>query len=267
MVEGVAEEIKALIQERGKITFAQFMEMAAFSPQGGYYTSQPGGVGRDFYTAPTAHPIFGALVALQLEQLWELLGSPSPFYVIEVGAGSGILARDTLAYASSLPSGFSQALEYVVVDYASPLRPLGQAHRVKGRGLPFRDVVGCILSNELLDSFPVHRFAIQEGRVQEVYVTLRDGVLTEVMDEPSKARIEERLLGLGLDLSEGFQGEINLALEEWTEEVSRALRRGFALTFDYGGLAPELYSPQLRRGTLRCYYRHIRQSNPYHRPG
>ena len=267
MVEGVAEEIKALIRERGRITFADFMEIALFSPQGGYYTSQSDGVGRDFFTAPAAHPAFGALIALQLVQLWELLGSPSPFHIIEVGAGSGILARDILSYASNLPSGFFQALEYVGMDHANSRHTVDNAHRVIGHGLPFREVVGCILSNELLDSFPVHRFAIQGSRVKEVYVTLRDGELVEVMEEPSTTRIEQRLSSLGTDLQEGSQGEVNLAMEEWTEDLSHALRRGFVLTFDYGHLAPDLYSPQRRRGTLRCYYRHTLGSNPYQRIG
>ena len=267
MAEGVAEEIRALIQERGKITFVDFMEMALFSPQGGYYNSPSDVVGRDFSTAPATHPAFGALIALQLEQIWELLGSPRPFHVIEVGAGSGVLAKDVLSYASKLTSGFSQALEYVGMDYASPRYPVNNAHRVRGHGLPFRDVVGCIISNELLDSFPVHRFTIQGGRIKEVYVTLRDGELADVLDEPSTPRIEERLLSLGVDLPEGFQGEVNLALEEWTQEISSVMRRGVVLTFDYGHLAQDIYSPQRSRGTLRCYYRHTLGSNPYHRIG
>jgi SAM-dependent MidA family methyltransferase len=224
-------------------------------------------VGRDFYTAPAAHPAFGALIALQLDQIWKILGSPSPFHVVEVGAGSGILARDVMSYASNLPSEFSQALEYVGMDHANPRHPVDNAHRVRGHGLPFKDVVGCILSNELLDSFPIHRFVIQGGRVKEVYVTLQGGEPAEVLDEPSTPRIEQRLSGLGIDLPEGFQGEVNLAMEEWTEELSRALRRGFVLTFDYGHLATDIYSPQRRHGTLRCYYKHTLGSNPYHRIG
>ena len=71
--------------------------------------------------------------------------------------------------------------------------------RVQTEGLrAFRNVVGCILCNELIDNFPVHRFAIQGGRVKEVFVTSAGGNLTEVLDEPSSPRIEERLTSLGL---------------------------------------------------------------------
>ena len=69
---------------------------------------------------------------------------------------------------------------------------------MKTEGLrAFRKVVGCILCNELIDNFPVHRFAIQGGRVKEVFVTSAGG-LTEVLDEPSSPRLEERLTSLGV---------------------------------------------------------------------
>jgi SAM-dependent MidA family methyltransferase len=136
--------------------------------------------------------------------------------------------------------------------------------RVRAEGLrAFRNVVGCILSNELIDNFPVHRFAIQGGRVKEVFVTLAGGKLTEVLDEPSSPRIEERLTSLGLSLTEGSRGEVNLGLEDWTCQISRALDRGFILTIDYGRQATDLYSPANNRGTLVCHHRHAVREDPY----
>jgi len=140
--------------------------------------------------------------------------------------------------------------------------------RVKTEGLrAFRKVVGCILCNELIDNFPVHRFAIQDGRVKEVFVTSAGGNLTEVLDEPSSPRIEERLTSLGLSLPEGYRGEVNLAMEDWTGQLSRALDRGFILTIDYGQLATDLYSLQHNQGTLVCYHRHVVSSDPYQHIG
>jgi SAM-dependent MidA family methyltransferase len=159
--------------------------------------------------------------------------------------------------------------------------------RVKTEGLrAFRNVVGCILCNELIDNFPVHRFAIQDGRVKEVFVTSAGGNLTEVLDEPSSPRIAERLTSLGLfpatasaeggakrvlngapSLPEGYRGEVNLAMEDWTGQLSRALDRGFILTIDYGQLATDLYAPQNHQGTLVCYHRHVVSSDPYQHIG
>ena len=266
MSSAALDAVHDLIRKRGRITFADFMGAALYHPDGGYYTSAENRVGRDFYTAPTAHPAFGALVAVQLEQLWREMDAPSPFYVIEVGAGTGVLARDVLAYSAELSAEFRRVLEYVAVDYLPPADP-GGVQWLKAGDLPFSDVEGCVLSNELLDAMPVHRFEVRDGRLMEVYVTLEDGELVETLDEPSTPELERRIAGLGFDLPDGFRGEVNLGIGAWLDEASRVLKRGLALTLDYGHLAPDLYSPPRARGTLRCYYGHTLTGNPYSHVG
>jgi SAM-dependent MidA family methyltransferase len=119
----------------------------------------------------------------------------------------------------------------------------------------------------LIDNFPVHRFAIQGGRVMEVFVTLEGETFTEVLDEPSSPRLAERLTSLGMSLPEGYRGEVNLAMEDWTGQLAHALDRGFILTIDYGQQAPDLYSLQNHQGTLVCYHRHVVSRDPYHHIG
>jgi SAM-dependent MidA family methyltransferase len=72
---------------------------------------------------------------------------------------------------------------------------------------------------------------------------------------------------LGVSLPEGFRGEVNLAMEDWTHQLSSTLDRGFILTIDYGELAPDLYSPQDNQGTLVCYHRHVASNDPYQHIG
>jgi SAM-dependent MidA family methyltransferase len=223
--------------------------------------------------------------------MWHLLGDPPVFHVIEVGAGDGALAQAIVHACGWMAPRLAQVLYYVAADYEprwlpspdhtfawdhgtgdgmSPSRrgALLGVQRVKTEGLrAFRKVVGCILCNELIDNFPVHRFAIQGGRVKEVFVTSAGGHLTEVLDEPSSPRIEERLTSLGVSLTEGYRGEVNLAMEDWTGQLSQALDRGFILTIDYGQRATDLYAPQNHQGTLVCYHRHVVSSDPYQHIG
>ena len=287
----VDQEIGDLIQKNGRITFAHFMQACLYSPHGGFYSFRGNRISTHFGTSPTSHPVFGALIARQLEQMWHLLGDPPVFHVIEVGSGDGALAQSIVHACRRMAPRLAQVLYYVAADYEprwlqspdhtfdwdngtgdwmSPSRQdaiLG-VQRVKTEGLrAFRNVVGCILCNELIDNFPVHRFAIQGGRVKEVFVTSAGGTLTEVLDEPSSPRIEERLTSLGLSLTEGYRGEVNLAMEDWTGQLSRALDRGFILTIDYGQLATDLYSLQNHQGTLVCYHRHVVSSDPYQHIG
>ncbi len=291
MRSAVDQEIRDLIQKNGRITFARFMQVCLYSPSGGFYSARGNRISTHFGTSSTSHPVFGALIARQLEQMWHLLGDPPVFHVIEVGSGDGILAQSIVDACRRMGPKFAQALYYVAVDYEpgwlqSPDLTFDWANktgdgipsgsqdtilgiqRVKTAGLrAFRNVVGCILCNELIDNFPVHRFAIQGGGVKEVFVTSAGGNLTEVLDEPSSPRIEQRLTGLGLSLTEGYRGEVNLAMEDWTGQISRALDRGFVLTIDYGQLATDLYSSQNAQGTLICFNRHVVSSDPYQHIG
>ena len=259
------------IASEGRITFADFMELALYWPNGGYYTSpRPTEPAPDYFTAPQAHPSFGALLALQLEEMWQLLGRPNPFDVVEQGAGSRQLARDIQGYAQHLHASFSQALRYVTVDRSAgdtSGEASGPSNIVSTGGLPFRRVTGCVLSNELLDALPVHRVVVRGGRLKEIYVTMKDDQLQEVEDEPSTDSMQARLEQEQVRLQEGHRTEVCLELDSWMGEVAATLERGFVLTIDYGHAAHELYSPARSQGTLRCYYLHTLTANPYVRIG
>ncbi len=284
MESAVAQEIRDLIRREGRITFARFMEACLYSPRGGFYSGRGDGISAHFGTSATSHPAFGALVARQLEQMWQLLGEPAVFHVIEVGSEDGALARSIVAACRRTMPRFAEALYYVGADYEpgwvqSPGGAFGRTgegqspngldmsagiQRVRGEGLgAFRNIVGCILCNELIDNFPAHRFAIKDGKVREIFVTTAGDKFVEVLDDPSSPRLEARLDGLGLSLPEGYRGEVNLAMEDWIDQVCGALEHGFVLTIDYGELAEVLYSPENARGTLVCFNRHAIGSDPY----
>ncbi len=265
-------EVRRRIQKRGKITFAEFMEIALYWPQGGYYTGrEPVGAQGDYYTSPAVHPAFGALMAVQLFQMWRELGSPSPFTVLEPGAGNGLLCRDITTYAGQLPQGFAAALRYICLD-RRPTTPLeagiAGTGRVLAEELPFKGLVGCVLSNEYLDAFPVHQVVMTREGLKEVYVGLESEDLAEITGELSERGLAGRLTDLGITLVEGQTVEINLALDRWSQNVSGALERGFILTSDYGRTAHDLYDPNVRaRGTLVTYHRHVQTDAPLARVG
>ena len=265
-------EIHRRITQRGRITFAEFMDIALYHPEGGYYTSRnPVGPEGDFYTSPSVHPAFGALLAVQLFQMWDLLERPSPFTVVEPGAGNGLLCRDIVTAAASLPDEFARSLRYVCLDrrafpgHDSGLTGVG---RVASPDIPLRGIVGCVLSNELLDAMPVHQVTISRGRLCEVYVALQGDQIVERATHPSTPLLSERLAELGIELGEAQTAEINLALDAWVKAAVDSLDRGFLLTIDYGRPADELYSAIDRfRGTLTTFHRHLQTDRPLERIG
>lgn len=249
-------EVRRKVAAEGRITFAQFMEIALYHPEGGYYTTRKAiGAKGDYFTSPAAHPAFGALLVLQMERMWNLLGRPDAFHIVEMGAGDCLMARDLLDFAHCLEPEFSKALEYLTTDRTTS-------------SIAASDVTGCVISNELVDAFPVHRFQIDKGSLLEVFATTNDaGELVEELGEPSTPLIARRLEKLGRSLPDGFSGEVNLEISPWMNQVSRVLKRGFVITIDYGHEAEQLYSPSRSQGTLQTYFRHTDGSSPYQRIG
>ncbi|MBM3343308.1 MAG: SAM-dependent methyltransferase [Betaproteobacteria bacterium] len=276
----VEQDIRALIRRQGRITFAEFMQRCLYSPRGGFFASRNKRISAHFGTAPSSHPAFGALIARQLAQMWRLLGEPRFFYCIEVGCADGTLAKAIVHAAQHTAPHFAQALYYVAADYAP--RWLHDAtgtnefdtaarapiQRVKAEGVrAFRNVVGCVLCNELIDNFSVHQFVIEGGQAKEVFVTVAQDRFTEVLDAPSTPLIQARLDELGLTLPDGYRGAVNLAMADWLAQLSVSIERGFVLTIDYGELAADLYASANSGGTLVCYREHEAGKDPYQRLG
>jgi SAM-dependent MidA family methyltransferase len=273
------KEIFDLINRKGKITFADFMELALYHPEYGYYTSGKEKIGKrgDYYTSSDVHSVFGELIARQLEQMWRLLGS-NRFTVVEIGAGKGWLCHDMLDYVRNEYPEFFEKIDYKIVEISLNLIER-QSDTLKGLGgkvswesfsedgFSFDPIEGCFLSNEFVDSLSVHQVIVENSCLKEIYVTTKDGVFCEKIDALSITELENYFKELKINLKEGQRAEVNLKAFDWVKNISCCLNRGFVITIDYGHQAEELYSVERSRGTLVCYYEHTTNENLYERVG
>ena len=258
--------VESEIRANGPITFARFMDIALYGEHG-YYTSNVK-AGADYATSPQMHPAFGVLIAGYLFRAWVALGEPDLFDVVEIGAGDGGLASDVLDAVSGSHAelGMSEhadrfvgALRYHPFD----VRPRGEVLGV-GNLSELHSIVGCVISNELLDAFPVHVFTVREGGVLECYVGIGDdGDLVLVEGEVSCDEILYRVGRISTKLPDGYRGEVNLGIKGWAESVGEVLERGYVLTIDYGHEQEMLYHPARYEGSLRCYRDHVLGQNPF----
>jgi len=272
----LAQLLAARIRERGPITFAEYMGECLYHPEYGYYSRAEARRFADFYTSVDVHPIFGRLLARQLDEMWVLLGRPEPFWAVEAGAGTGRLARHLLDFAARELRDFYRALCYLAVEQSSARRAAQAAtlgpHAMAGRAfsaaqLPAEVPAGCVFSNELLDAFPVHRVVREQGVLREIYVGLQGEEFCEQFGPPSTPALAEHFATQGIDLLDGQQAEAGLAACEWVEDVGRRLARGFVLTVDYGHEARELYDERHLRGTLLAYQQHRASEDFFQAPG
>ncbi len=271
LIDRVRDEIRAV----GPMPFARFMDLALYDPDGGYYRAieaRPGRAG-DFLTAPELHPIFGAVLADGIAEIWERLGRPDPFVVREHGAGEGALAVEILRAVAGSP--FGDVLRYGAVE-VDPRRLAAFEQRLMTDGFgdrleadPGAPFDGVVLANEVLDALPVHRVRRHGDRLREVAVDIDpDSRLVETEIEPTTTALADRLATEGISLIDGQTAEICLAVDDWVAGAAAPLRRGVLLLIDYGAPAAELYDPIRRRdGTLRAYIRHQVHDDPYRHVG
>jgi SAM-dependent MidA family methyltransferase len=261
--------LQQLICERigreGPLSFAEYMRMALYEPGYGYYVSGLARMGwsGDYFTSSDVSDLFASCLGRQLLACWEALKRPDPFLVLEQGAGRGDLAAGVQTWASSAAPALAKVLDYRPLDIHSgqdSLQPsdlLPQAHM--------------LLSNELIDAFPVDVIEVRAGQLYEVAVDAQQGQLREMLREPASPVLADYLDRYRVKwrtYPDGWRAEINLDAHHWLTRVVPLLRpRGFLLAIDYGAKAQELYTRERRRGTLLCYYRHQANEFPLRLPG
>jgi SAM-dependent MidA family methyltransferase len=247
------------------------MRLALYHPSDGYYATRVPGHGSDYRTSPSISPWFGRLVARQLEAMWQALGAPDPFWVVEVGAGRGDLAAGAIEAAGPM----SDALHWRFVERFERVRSwqgrrLGSAASVAAWSAALADPpgsVGCVLANEVLDNFPVHVLEVTAGDcVREIYVDVEEAHLVERLGPLSTPALAEPARQVAAHLGEGARFELCPELELWCRQASRALERGYLLLLDYGDVEPGIWLDH-PRGTLATHGPAELGPSPLEEPG
>ncbi|MGK7896408.1 MAG: class I SAM-dependent methyltransferase [Xenococcus sp. (in: cyanobacteria)] len=280
MNQSVSQNLLNLITQL--ITFAEYMNLVLYHPEYGYYSSGKVVIGSqgDYFTSSSLSSDFGQLLGQQFIEIWHKLEQPNPFYLVEMGAGNGSLAMDILKYLQQSQVLDIEALDYIIIEASPALRKqqketlqelinLGIDITWKNwTDIPDNSLIGCLFSNELLDAFPVHRLRVINQELKEIYVTVSEHKIVEVVGELSTPNLLDyfKLVEIDLlssDYPNNYTTEVNLAALDWLSTVAQKLKQGYVITIDYGYPAVKYYHPQRYQGTLNCYYRHRHHHNPY----
>src|SRR4030095_7779189 len=198
---GIREHVD---RQGGVITLEDYYHRAMFGPLQGVYTGQTAqeliGFHPDsFFVTSSENKVFQALLARSLRPLWEGLGFPGRFDVVEMGAGNGSLAEGILQGVEELAerdpewSRLKKALQYHIVEI-SPALAEKQAKRLERLGSKVRHHIqsavhgalprvasGVFLSNELVDMFSPTKLIHFEEELYAGQISGRGGVLQECL--------------------------------------------------------------------------------------
>ena len=236
----LAERLRAEIRREGPISFRRFMEAALYDPAEGYYrrASDPFGKRGDYYTAEQIQPVFGLLMAARVRSLYQEMGAPPDFTVVELGAGRCEMA-----------AAFSE-WRYVPVDLA--------------RGAMPERFRGVVFANEFFDALPVEAVIFRDGCFHEMRVACAERFVWAT-GPPVRAEVADYLRRYFPPPTGGALFEVNLDALAWLERIACALQAGFVFTIDYGYTRAE--SVRFPRGSLMSYRRHQANEDVLQDPG
>jgi NADH dehydrogenase [ubiquinone] 1 alpha subcomplex assembly factor 7 len=216
------------------------MTLCLTHPRQGYYAvGRPIGADGDFITAPEISQMFGELIGFFFVNLWQQMGQPTSFTLLELGPGRGTLMQDALR-AASRAEGFENALHLQLYESNKLLR--GEQERRLGAYSPYWaneiDAVSddplFVIANEFFDALPIKQFVKTDDGWHERLVGLRDGLRafglspTPIADTAAPPEVHGAYAGEILELS--------VAAAETMQRLGRkvALQGGAILAIDYG---------------------------------
>ncbi len=274
MLEYMRQQIEAA---DGWIDFADYMEIALYTPGLGYYSGgqQKFGEAGDFITAPEVSPLFAQTLA---KPVAEVLSNMDGGCIIEFGAGSGRLAVDLLAELqrqNTLPE------KYLIIELSAELKHRQQQRlqqcipELAGRvewldSLAEKPLNAVVLANEVLDAMPVQRFVKTAQGVHALGVSLQNDVLSfaeKTATENLAQSVQNIEQDIERDFGEGYTSEINLNIQPWLQSISDILNQGAIYLIDYGYSRSEYYAIERHMGTMMCYYRHRALDDAFFLPG
>ena len=242
------DHLAQLIASDGPISVAEFMRTALTARDLGYYMhGHPFGARGDFITAPEISQVFGELIGLWAVAVWEQLGSPPRFSLVELGPGRGTLMRDALR-AAGVRQAFLDAAEVALVEISPSLREHQretlQVSAVRKlswletfdapRGRPL-----IAIANEFFDALPIRQLvATAQGWRERCVGLASDGSFTFAL---SPVTLPDGPVPLALERSEeGAVFEFAPERESLATQIGEhlAANSGAALVIDYGFAGP-----------------------------
>jgi SAM-dependent MidA family methyltransferase len=169
------------IRTGGPMSIATYMGLCLTHPSKGYYkNADPLGVKGDFITAPEISQMFGELIGFFCVGLWQQMGSPRDFTLLELGPGRGTLMADMLRVACRA-EGFRDGLDLRLFE-TNPALIAEQHARLEPYGAKWVDSfdkIGpgplLVVANEFFDALPIRQFVRGKDGWHERMVGLDEG--------------------------------------------------------------------------------------------
>ncbi|MBD8063955.1 SAM-dependent methyltransferase [Devosia sp. PTR5] len=239
------EQIDLQIRTNGPMSVATYMGLCLTHPTRGYYKgADPFGQGGDFITAPEISQMFGELIGFNLVNLWQQMGEPKAFTLLELGPGRGTLMADILRVACRAP-GFRDGLQLRLFE-TSPNLLAAQKDRLESYDPQwiqnfddFPQGPLLVVANEFFDAMPIRQFVRRpDGWHERVIGLVEDKRAFGLSPTPiPAASMPDAVADAEIDAV----FEVCFAAAEVLSHLAKAVARlgGSILAIDYGYAASQ----------------------------
>ena len=241
----------------GDLRFRDFMEVALYHPEYGYYTrsTNPISPQGDYVTAGAISPVFAFALSKLVREFLGLIGD-APSLIVDIGCGNGALIQEIRA---NLEGSLSSQVGFWGVDRALGRVPVGagQIHYINDVGALPDGQPALVIANELFDAYPFARLVQRSDELHELWVReAADGTL-EWQEHEAESGYGDYLAGHGVALEDGQFADISLDWGPAYRELAARFSTSLFVTFDYGHPADRLFRGRARRfGTAAAYRGH-----------
>ena len=244
----------------GPLSFYDFMKIALYDPQGGFYSRIEKKFGKDgaFITSHYHGKWLGAVIAKQIKIILNEMMGPSNFKVVEYGPGEGLLAYDIL---ESFRVN-NESIDYILIEKSSHLAKKSRdllskfKKQISFSKNPPDSFEGVILAHEFLDAIPFHILQKTNRGYKEKYIILESEKLKYKLGPLSKPELFEHIKEIDKYIEIGQTFEVSLDTKVWFELISSKLKKGAVLIFDYGFSNQVIFDKTRFSGTARSFRKH-----------
>ncbi len=243
---GPASDVLRNLLQYGDLSFRDFVEIALYHPEAGYYcgAQSPVGKGGDYVTSPSLSSLFSHAIGRLIDEfVTRSNGAMCSF--VDIGCGDGSLLR-SLENRNVVPWGVDRSLMRAG-QAAAPVHFVSSLLEVEKQGPHL------LFSNELFDALPFSRLVMRPDGLHELWVHETDEGLDWREREAAEV-YDDYFASHGITLEEGQFADVSLDWAAMYRDIASFSPQALIVTFDYGYRAKQLFHPRARRfGTAAAY--------------
>jgi cyclopropane-fatty-acyl-phospholipid synthase len=226
-----------------KISIDRFITNALYDKKYGYYSKKiPFGKKGDFVTAPDISFLFSEMLALWVISLWEHLGKPKIFNIVELGPGNGKMNSTLIGVFKKFPAFFNsiniflyeKSLNLKILQkktlFGEKVKWIKNFDNIKNGPIIF-------LGNEFFDAIPIKQYKKINNILYEKYVKLEENLKVKTFLKKTNLKTKKKLEEFSLFKNQSFIEFPKQGFKELDSIISSIKRlTGGLLLIDYGFL-------------------------------